>query len=110
MAGYDNRLAAIDTRLASANVDDWCQHRHDARLCSSSCSCTEGVMKDAGELARAEQDARWLAGEPRRRARAAKVRPLHILAGIRHTRFLHPGFAVVTAPSWRRSGQSHCCC
>ena len=31
------------------------------------------MMKDPGELARAEQDARWLAGEPRRRASAAKV-------------------------------------
>jgi hypothetical protein len=31
------------------------------------------LITDAGELARAEQDARWLADEPKRRARAAKV-------------------------------------
>jgi hypothetical protein len=31
------------------------------------------MMRDAGAQARAEQDARWLAGEPRRKARAAKV-------------------------------------
>ena len=47
---------------------------------------------DAGELARLEQDARWRADEPKRRARAAKVDRLMfwLLFGI-------PGICILVA-------------
>jgi len=50
---------------------------------------------DAGELARAEQDARWIAEEPRRMARAAKVDRFlfRLFIGL-------PGFCILAAILW----------